>query len=80
MQVYIGYPPNSRVDGLGDIVEDVHHTSSIVPGSESSPFEGLDLNSEGGLIYKPIKLDRLDGKNFVNKIEMLMAVLGDVNE
>jgi len=45
-------------------------------GIEStSPFEGLDFGS--GIIYKPIKLDRLEGKNFLNKIEMLMAVLGD---
>jgi hypothetical protein len=67
IQVFIGYPPKTKIDGVGDIMDE---------GTESSsPFEGIESGS--GIIYKGLKLDRMEGKNFLNKIEMLMAVLGD---
>lgn len=40
------------------------------------PIDGLNVGM--GIIYKALKLDRMEGKNFLNKIEMLMAVLGSV--
>ena len=33
--------------------------------------------STTGIEYKPIRLEKLEGKNFLNKMEMLMAVLAN---
>jgi len=46
-------------------VDDVHETPEIG-------------DTSGGIIYKQIKWERLEGKNFLNKMELLMAVLSDV--
>lgn len=43
--------------------------------------EQLNSNRNGnlsnGMAYKEVFLEKLEGKNFVNKIEMLMAVLAE---
>ncbi len=40
-------------------------------------LEGMEVSSGNGVTYKVVRLDRLEGKNFLNKMEMLMAVLAD---
>ncbi|CAL8111497.1 unnamed protein product [Orchesella dallaii] len=76
IQVFIGYPPNAKYttqqNNNNPIPMEVDDTSAATLG-----FEGMDLAA--GVRYKSVRLDKLEGKNFLNKMEMLMAVLADVS-
>jgi mediator of RNA polymerase II transcription subunit 17 len=71
IQVFVGYPPGSSSSLLKDSMDiDTHFNPE--PFNTDQPFESAE-----GILYKPIRLDKLEGKNFLNKMEMLMAVLAD---
>lgn len=75
IQVFIGYPPNANCSFLNNnsgAAMDVDDNSAAALG-----LEGLEVSSGDGVKYKVVRLDRLEGKNFLNKMEMLMAVLAD---
>lgn len=76
IQVFIGYPPNAKfnmLDGDKPLPMDVDDISAVNMGF----FEGMDISAGNGVKYKSIRLDKLEGKNFLNKMEMLMAVLSE---
>lgn len=76
MQVFIGYPPNSKstFSNNNNIQEmDVAEETEL----SSLGFDGMEVSSGDGVKYRAVRLDRLEGKNFLNKMEMLMAVLAD---
>lgn len=78
IQVFIGYPPNSKCNfGNNNNFEAMDVDDGITAASLG--FDGMDISSGDGLKYKSIRLERLEGKNFLNKMEILMAVLADVS-
>ena len=75
-QVFIGYPPGASATSVAE-----SSNKDRMDIDTSFRFEKLDgdeiFESTEGVIYKPIKVEKLEGKNFLNKMEMLMAVLAD---
>jgi len=76
IQVFIGYPPNTKCGFLeGDNTEAMEVDNSVAAGSLG--LEGMDISAGDGVKYRTVRLDKLEGKNFLNKMEILMAVLAD---
>lgn len=74
IQVLIGYPPNSKCS----VFENNNYEAMDVDFSpEVLGLEGMTVSAGDGVKYKTVRLDKLEGKNFLNKMEMLMAVLAD---
>jgi hypothetical protein len=67
----VGIPPGIEADTVRQSDAMEIEISKLLGSPSTHPYQSH------GTIYKTVRLDKLEGKNFLNKMEMLMAVLTD---
>ena len=70
MEVSVGIPLHSEALPSSNELLAIRSTDILIE-EDVGPEYGNDM------IYKRINLDQIEGKNFTNKMELLMAVLAD---